>query len=207
MKARLDTVKMPLRDRERCEELMSRYFPHKQDDRSGIHMPSDMELDKCSDIWNEIRQNRQEIDRLNRQLANVDSTSDKAVPGYIAEEKKTYGRKISGVCAVLAIVAFVGTLFLRLTGVITVQIMALGFLAAVIAGILGIIIRNGNRAGEHLQNDMYSRLGENAEDSALDVEDHTSLYKEISELIELDKREIEENIKNFSLSQQNMACI
>lgn len=197
MKARLDTVKMPLRDRERCEELMSRYFPYKQDDRSGIHMPSDMELDKCSDIWNEIRQNRQEIDRLNRQLANVDRTSDKAVPGYIAEEKKTYGRKISGVCAVLAIVVFVGTLFLRLTGVITVQIMALGFVAAVIAGVLGIIIRNGNRAGEHLQNDMYSRLGENAEDSALDVEDHTSLYKEISELIELDKREIEENIKKL----------
>lgn len=107
----------------------------------------------------------------------------------------------------LAIVVFVGTLFLRLTGVITVQIMALGFVAAVIAGVLGIIIRNGNRAGEHLQNDMYSRLRENAEDSALDVEDHTSLYKEISELIELDKREIEENIKNFSLSQQNMACI
>ena len=75
--------------------------------------------------------------------------------------------------------------------------MALGFVAAVIAGVLGIIIRNGNRAGEHLQNDMYSRLGENAEDSALDVEDHTSLYKEISELIELDKREIEENIKKL----------
>ena len=48
-----------------------------------------------------------------------------------------------------------------------------------------------------MQNDMYSRLGENAEDSALDVEDHTSLYKEISELIELDKREIEENIKKL----------
>lgn len=197
MKAHLDTLRMPLHDRERCEELMSRYFPDKQAGKSDIHMPSDMELDKCSVIWNEIMQNRQEIERLDRQLANVDRTSDRAVPGYIAEEKKTSRRKTPVVCAAVAVVVFVVTLFLRSTGVISFQIMALGFVAAVIAGVLGLVIRNSNRTGEHLQSGTYSRSGKNAEDSAVNVEDHTSLYKEISELIELDKREIDENIKKL----------
>ena len=191
MRARFDAVKMTEEDYAVYTGIVKTYFPDRDLTSEDIQLPSDMELDTCIFIWNEIKQNRQEMDRLERQLESMEHSKpyekDDKTDDNNSPKEKRHGCMLLIVGAILVLVL---SLIFKVKGTIGTYQMFFGIMISVVALVAGIII--------HLKySDVEKTTSVSSGHKYRDGDSSGKEYKihnDIIELIDLDKREIDDNI-------------
>ena len=186
LKAYHEAAKMSEKDRRSYSELMHTYYPDSDMQSGGIHLPSDMELDKCMAFWNDIKQNRMEIYRLKRQLKNVmdDQPEDK-----LAADDTSAKKGAARACILCAVTVFIIMVLLRAANLIDVHVFAIWLLISLMGVAAFIIMRNRRTSDDKKRANLKKQYA----DDGMDAGEHSALYKDIQDMIAMDEQQIDIN--------------
>lgn len=191
LKAHHEAVEMSEKDRRSYSELMHTYYPDRDRQSGEIHLPSDMEMDKCMVFWNDIKQNRLEINRLKRQLKNImdDRPEDGVAEGNLAADDTSAKNGVARACILCAVTVFIVMVLLRAANLIGVHVFAIGLLISLMGVAAFIIMRNRCKSDDKKR----SNLKKEHADDGMDAGEHSALYKDIQGMIAMDEQQIDIN--------------